>query len=70
MEATFGGMTQQDVDWLAVFKAANPVQAKDLAATFDMACSVLRERGYTCATDDRADKLRGALARFVTESQQ
>ncbi|PZX30854.1 hypothetical protein C7416_103587 [Cupriavidus phytorum] len=66
----FGGLSQQDLDWLAVFKSANPVQAADLAAAFDMACNVLRERGYTCATDDRADKLRGALARYVTESQR
>jgi len=68
--ARFGGMTQQDVDWFNVFKAANPVQAADLAAAFDMVVAVLRERGYTCASDDRADKLRAALARYVAESQQ
>ena len=52
------------------FKAANPVQAADLAAAYDTTVAVLRERGYTCASDGRADKLRAALARYVAESQQ
>jgi hypothetical protein len=68
--AAFGGMTQQDADWFAVFKGANPVQAADMAAAMDMVVAVLRERGYTCASDDRADKLRAAIARFIAESQQ
>lgn len=69
-QATFGGMTQQDRDWFAVYESANPVQAGDLTAAFDAMVIVMQVTGYTCPMDDRADKLRAAIARYMVERQQ
>lgn len=68
--AGFGGLTQQDKDWHAVYEGANAIQRADIAAAVNTTVQVLRERGYTCATDDRIEKLMSAVTRYVTESQQ
>lgn len=69
--ARFDWMTQQDKDWHAVYeRSATPLQRADIGEAFTMLCAGLRAKGYTCASDARANTLLGAIARFLVESQQ
>ncbi|QEZ48954.1 hypothetical protein D2917_32350 (plasmid) [Cupriavidus oxalaticus] len=69
--ATFGGMTQQDRDWHMVYeRGATPLQKADIVEAFANMCTELRAKGYTCANDERANSLLGAITRYIVESQQ
>lgn len=66
----FGGMTQQDRDWLNVFDGGTALQQADIRAGFAALVDELTRRGYDTAQDERQDKILAAICRYVTESQQ
>ena len=58
-----------DKDRRELYPAMSEMDQVVVDNAFDAAARVLRDAGFTCANDDRAENLVGAIARYVEESR-
>jgi hypothetical protein len=63
-------LTPQDVERLADYHAATPLFRQHVEAGLVALLTEFKALGYVVEYDLRADKLRGAVTRYLTESQQ
>ncbi|GAA7770897.1 hypothetical protein RN01_30415 [Cupriavidus sp. SHE] len=63
-------LTPQDVERLADYHAATPLFRQHVEAGLVALLTEFKALGYVVKYDLRADKLRGAVTRYLTESQQ
>lgn len=64
------GLTPQDRDWLAVHDQSAPLFQAHVGQGIEVLLREFRAAGYATKADARLDKLRGAITRYLTESQQ